>query len=227
MSPKRGETTARNPWSWRAHTACSREEPVPKLGPATRIVAPACSGRLRTKVGSARQAENSPSPKPVRSTLLSHSAGMIWSVSTSERSSGTAVPVTVLVGSMSVQLLWGGEAAGDGRSRGDGRGHQVGAPAGALTALEVAVRRRCAALARAQLVGVHGQAHRAARLSPLEAGRGEGAIETLRLGPGLDLHGAWDDQGAQSRSHPSPSEHRGRSAEVLQPGARAGADERG
>jgi len=33
-----------------------------------------------------------PLPKPVRSTRLSQSLGMIWSVSTSERSSGTALP---------------------------------------------------------------------------------------------------------------------------------------
>jgi hypothetical protein len=36
--------------------------------------------------------ENRPFSKPVRSTRLSHSAGMIWSVSTSLRSSGTPRP---------------------------------------------------------------------------------------------------------------------------------------
>src|SRR5436853_6251132 len=148
----------------RAQTACSRDDPVPKLGPATRIVAWACSGWLSTNPGSARQAENNPFPKPVRSTCLSHSAGMIWSVSTSERSRGTAVPVTVRMGSMSVQLLWGGESAGHGGGGGDGGGHEVGAATGALAALEVAVRRRRAALARAPLVRVHGQAPRAPRL---------------------------------------------------------------
>ena len=58
--------------------------------------------------------------------------------------------------------------------------------AAALTALEVAVGGRRAALARSELVGVHGQAHRAAGLPPLEAGRTEHLVEALRLG--LVLH---------------------------------------
>ena len=37
MSPNRGEITALKPACWIAHTACSRDEPVPKFGPATRI----------------------------------------------------------------------------------------------------------------------------------------------------------------------------------------------
>ena len=100
MSAKRGDTTTLNPWSSRPHTACSRDEPVPKFDPVTRMVAAACSGRLRTKSGSRRQSENRPSPKPVRSTRFSHTLGMIWSVSTSDRSRGTAVPVTVTTASM-------------------------------------------------------------------------------------------------------------------------------
>ena len=36
-----GDTTAANPYWWMAHTACSRDDPVPKLGPATRTEAPA------------------------------------------------------------------------------------------------------------------------------------------------------------------------------------------
>ena len=43
-------------------------------------------------------------------------------------------------------------------------------PPGALPALEVAIRGRGAALARLEPVGVHAEAHRAARLAPLEAG---------------------------------------------------------
>ena len=35
MSAKRDEMTTRNPKSMSAHTACSRDEPVPKSGPAT------------------------------------------------------------------------------------------------------------------------------------------------------------------------------------------------
>ena len=55
---------------------------------------------------------------------------------------------------------------GGGRHR---RAHQVRAAAGALAAFEVAVAGRGAALARLEPVGVHRQAHRAARLAPFEA----------------------------------------------------------
>ena len=65
------------------------------------MVAPACSSRLRTKSRSSRHSLNSPAPNPVRSTRLSQSDGMIWSVSTSDRSSGTARPVTSCTASIS------------------------------------------------------------------------------------------------------------------------------
>ena len=44
-------------------------------------------------------------------------------------------------------------------SRGHGRADEMGAPAFALAALEVAVAGRGAALAGLELVGVHAQAH--------------------------------------------------------------------
>ena len=90
-----------------------------------------------------------------------------------------------------------GEVAGDGGGGGDGGGDQVGAAAAALAALEVAVGRGRAPLAGRQLVGVHGQAHRAARLPPLEAGGGEHPVEALGLG--LRLHQA------ASRARPGPA----------------------
>src|SRR5688572_32308161 len=108
------------------------------------MFAPACSSRFRQKSASdSRQDEKSPAPKPVRSTRFSHSAGMIWSVSTSLRSSGTAVPVMMRTGSISSLLLevgGGGEGAADRRGGGDGRGDEVGPAARPLSALEVAVR---------------------------------------------------------------------------------------
>src|ERR1700691_261984 len=101
---------------------------------------------------------------------------MIWSVSTSERSSGTARPVTTVTGFIgappsssvetsrpsSVEVGRRGEVAGDGGGGGDGGGDEVGAAAAALAALEVPVGRRRAAFAGRELVGVHGEAHRAA-----------------------------------------------------------------
>src|SRR5579884_3375058 len=155
---------------------------MPKFGPATRIVAPAYSGRLRTKSGSfSRQLEKRPAPKPVRSTRFSQKAGMIWSVSTSARSSGAAVPVITRTGCISAQLRRRREGAGNGRRGGDGRRHQVRAAAASLAALEVAVAGRGAALARRHLVRVHAEEHRAAGGPPLEAGVAENAVQPLGL----------------------------------------------
>ena len=63
----------------------------------------------------------------------------------------------------------------------------------ALAAFEVAVRGRGAALARLQLVGVHRQAHAAARLAPLEAGGFEDLVQPLGLGLLFHLHRARHD----------------------------------
>src|SRR3954468_20391430 len=105
MSANRELMTTRKPPSSSAHTACSREEPVPKSGPATRIEASAYCGRLSTNSGSFfRHATNRPSSNPVRVIRLRYSAGMIWSVSTLLRRSGAAVPVWVVKASMRVRL---------------------------------------------------------------------------------------------------------------------------
>src|ERR1700734_3414154 len=138
---------------------------MPKSGPATSIVAPSATGWLRMNSGSARQAANRPSAKPTRLTRLRYSAGMIWSVSTLLRRSGSARPVCVVKGCIVAQFLPGSEVSGGGQPaghRGGGghlRGHQVGARALALAAFEVAVRGGGAALARAHRVRVHAQAH--------------------------------------------------------------------
>src|SRR5689334_25410768 len=51
----------------------------------------------------------------------------------------------------------------------------------ALPAFEVAVRGRGATLFRLELVGIHREAHRAARLAPVEASSLEDLVETFRL----------------------------------------------
>ena len=81
------------------------------------------------------------------------------------------------------RVLRGGEVAGDRGGGGDGGGDEVRAAAAALAALEVAVRRRRAPFARRELVGVHGEAHRAARIAPVEAGGGEDRRADLRPRP--------------------------------------------
>ncbi len=165
--------------------------------------------RRRTRAGSGRSRgrratpQNRPAPNPVRSTRLSQSDGMIWSVSTSERSRGTARPVTTRDGlplrAPGVASPGGGEVAGDGGGGRHGGGHEVGAPAPALASLEVPVRGRRAALAHGELVGVHGQAHRAARLAPLEAGGDEDLVEPLGLGLGLHAVRPGHDEGPHAR----------------------------
>src|SRR5258707_1092164 len=114
---------------------------------------------------------------------------MIWSVSTFSAGSGITFEVKVVKGSAMLPIVLptadGGEDfdpgqgprvaddPGDGR-RGGGKGRsQECPPAAALAPLEVPVRRADRVLAGRQLVAVHGDAHGAARLAPLRAGRAE------------------------------------------------------
>src|SRR4051794_5111059 len=106
---------------------------------------------------------------------------MIWSVSTLPRRRGTPTPVWVVNASMtrfpSVSEVCGaGEGAAQRGGRRHGRADQVGAATLALPSFEVAVGRRGAALTGRQLVGVHPEAHRAARQTPLRAGLEEDLV---------------------------------------------------
>src|SRR3954469_15914967 len=96
--------------------------------------------------------------------------GMMASVSTFARSSGATMPVCTRNGCMAVpsarQAPDVDEMTGDRSGRRHGGADQVRAPAVTLAALEVAVGRGRAALARLEPVVVHGEAHRAARLAP-------------------------------------------------------------
>src|SRR5450631_2627300 len=74
-----------------------------------------------------------------------------------------------------------GDHPGEGRCGGrQGRG-QEGPAALALATLEVPIRGADRVLAGGQLVAVHGDAHRTARLAPLGAGRPEDLVEALVL----------------------------------------------
>src|SRR5918997_4395573 len=132
---------------------------------------------------------------------------MIWSVSTSARSSTLTAPDTLRTGSMSVPLAYVDEAALDRRRGGHLGRDEVGAAAAALAALEVAVRGRGAALARRQDVRVHAQAHRAAGAAPVEARGAEDLVEPLGLGLGADLLRAGDDHRLDRRRDPAALDH--------------------
>jgi len=101
----------------------------------------------------------------------------------------------------------------------------VRASATPLSALEVTVRGRGAALARAELVGIHAETHRASRLAPLESGVEKHLVEALSLG--LALHAM------RSRNHEGPDAVRdavaggdaGRCPQVLDSRVGARADE--
>src|SRR6476661_7691574 len=74
----------------------------------------------------------------------------------------------------------------------------MGAALEALTALEVAVRGRGAALARLELVGIHRKTHRAAGLAPVEAGGLEDLVEPFGLGLFFYEAGARHDHGVDA-----------------------------
>src|SRR5260370_41613737 len=107
---------------------------------------------------------------------------MIWSVSTSSRSSGTASPVCVRNASMVLLILKFpiadiGKVAGHGGGGGHHGTHQMGASACTLAAFKVAVAGGSATLARGQNIGVHGQAHGSFRFAPLKTTPAENGMQ--------------------------------------------------
>src|SRR5438034_10692241 len=88
---------------------------------------------------------------------------------------------------------------------------------------EVAVRRRGATLTARQHVGVHAEAHRAARVAPLEPRLAEHAVEPFGFGLRLHLLGARYDQRADARCNLPTPHHPGRTPQIFDScvGARA------
>ena len=185
---------------------------------------------LSTKSGSfARHALNSPSSKPVRVTRLRYTAGMIWSVSTLLRRSGTAVPVCTVNLSMTVSYRSAGLArwpvtAVAAATSGDTRWVRPPLPC-RPSKLRLDVRR--AALAGRELVGVHAETHRAAGLPPLGAGRGEDRVEALLLGLLAHPHRARHDEHPHAVGDLAALDDLGDGAQVLDAAVRARADEDG
>src|SRR5262245_44935703 len=99
----------------------------------------------------------------------------------------------------------------------------MGARAWPLASLAIAVGGGGHPLAGPRGLTVDPDAHRAARLPPLEARLGEDAVEPLNLGRLTDEAGARHDP---RRHHGASSlRHTGGGAEILQPAVRARADE--
>src|SRR5215471_6438380 len=65
----------------------------------------------------------------------------------------------------------------------------------ALAAFEITIRRRSATLAGAEPVGIHGEAHGAARLAPVEAGSEKDLVKPFGLGLLLHQAGTGHDHG--------------------------------
>ena len=103
------------------------------------------------------------------------------------------------------------EAPADRSGDGHRGAEQVGAAAGALPSLEVAVRRRRAPLAGLEDVRVHPEAHRAAGAAPFEAGALEHLAEALLLGLALHLRRARHDDRVHAVGDP-PARRRPRAA---------------
>ena len=101
--------------------------------------------------------------------LFRNCLGMMASVSTLARSSGQHDAGEIRE-RLHLEVPHVDEVPGHRGGGGHGGADQVGAPALALAPLEVAVGGGGATLPRLQAVGVHGQAHGAAGLAPLETG---------------------------------------------------------
>src|SRR5262245_39590371 len=95
--------------------------------------------------------------------------------------------------SISSKRAYVDEAAGHGGRRSHSGTHEMSAAPDALTSLEIAVRCRSAALTRVKPIVVHGHAHGAASIAPLETGIQKDAIEALSLGLRAHAGRAWHD----------------------------------
>src|SRR5882762_8845367 len=152
---------------------------------------------------------------------------MIWSVSTLALSRGATRPFkTVNASIRSSPLSNVDEVPGYRGRRSHLRAHEMGPAAGALAALEIAVRGRSATLARLEPVRVHAQAHGAARFAPLEACVLEDPVQAFVLR--LRFHQArarHDHRELYVRGQVPPANDLRSGAQVLDAGIGARADE--
>src|SRR5258706_9061254 len=145
--------------------------------------------RLRTKSGFSLPSSRKRKSRKRKSSYPSlrgrrvKRAGMIWSVSTFDWSNGAATSSRMTNGSISSSEFANvSEPPGESGRCGHGRTDKVRAASRALPADEVAIGCRSAALARADQIAVHADAHGAARFTPGEACIAEDAVQPFGLG---------------------------------------------
>src|SRR6266487_264879 len=119
------------------------------------------------------------------------------------------------------------EMSGDGGGGGHGRTDEVRATTATLASLEVAVAGGGAAFPFGEAIAVHGNAHTATRLTPLEAGLAEGIGQALLFGDTAHTHRAGNDQRAHIGRDVLALHVPGGHAQILQARIGAGADEDG
>ena len=235
MSEKLGAMTALKPYCWIAHTACSRDEPTPNAGPATRMLARAYRSSLSTKLRSSFHVENRPLLEAGALDPLEPVGGddlVGVDVGALQRHPGAGDDVDGLhradlhVVSTCRQIGGCAERALHRGGGGDGGGDEVGAAAPALAAFEVAVARARRPLAGSELVGVHRQAHRAAGLTPVGPGGDEHLVEPLGDRLRLDGVAAGYDHHA-GHGHGAALHHGGGGSQVFDPAVGARTDEHG
>src|SRR5271166_3258169 len=114
------------------------------------------------------------------------------------------------------------EMAGNRRCRRHRRRDEMRASLETLPALKIAVGGGGAALARRELVGIHGKAHGAARLAPLEARREEDFVQALRFRLLFHKAGPRHDHRFDALGDTAAVEYAGRGAEILDAAIGAG-----
>ena len=97
----------------------------------------------------------------------------------------------------------------------------MGTPTASLPPLEVPVARGCAALPGADYVAIDGDAHAAARLTPLESRRTEDVGDALFLRLTKHILRTGDNQGADTIGNLLTPDDRRRLAQVLDAGVGA------
>ncbi len=211
-----------------AVAAVSRELPQPKFSPAIRICAPWRSGSANGSVSKGDPSGAKRSGSKANLTTASppsttRAIGVMTSVSMLSPRSTTARERTISGNGSLTSAL---------RRRRYGRGWlrpprwpagQVGTRARTLPADEVAVRGGDASLAARHDVAVHGDAHGASRLAPLEAGLAEHLVQAEALGGALHALRARHHDRADAVGDPPSGDDRRRGLQIAQAaiGARA------